>query len=123
MLKSHHCDCTAQTPGAPDFVDITERVQEVLEDSGIKNGQVTVFSPADGCTILVNERESGLLADLKAAVTKLETLWPRSVIGSPSIVLPAWDGRLRLGTWQRVMLVELDEPATRPVVVHVLGEG
>jgi thiamine phosphate synthase YjbQ (UPF0047 family) len=44
------------------------------------------------------------------------------MIGSTSVVIPAVDGRLRLGTWQRVLLVELDEPARRSFLVQVVGE-
>lgn len=122
MLQTHHVSCTAQTSAPPDFVDITDVVSGALSDSGIRNGQVTVFVPGSGSSILVNERETGLLEDLKTAIERLRGAWPRSVIGSTSVVLPAFEGRLGLGMWQRVLLVELDEPAAREVVVQVLGE-
>ena len=122
MLKTHHARCRAQTSDAPDFVDITDDIEAALIESGVRNGQVTVFAPDDGCSILVNERESGLLQDLEVAIGRLSGKWPRSAIGSSSVVLPALDGRLGLGMWQRVLLVELDEPADRPVLVQVLGE-
>lgn len=123
MLKTHSARCTAETTGVPDFVDITDAVAAALVDSGIRNGQVTVFAPGDGCSILVNERESGLLHDLKTTLGRLKDAWPPSVIGSASIVVPAFEGRLGLGVWQRVLLVELREAATRPVLVQVLGEA
>jgi secondary thiamine-phosphate synthase enzyme len=123
MMKTHSTRCTAETTSAPDFVDITDTIEEALADSGIRNGQVTVFAPDDGCSILVNERESGLHEDLKAVLRRLKDAWPPSVIGSASIVVPAFDGRLGLGMWQRVLLVELREAASRPVLVQVMGEA
>lgn len=122
MLKTHHARCTAETSTAPCFVDITGSIEAALADSGIRNGQVTVFAPHDGCSLLVNERETGLLTDLEAALGRLKDAWPRSVVGSPSLVLPALEGKLGLGVWQRVLLVELEGPGHRPVVVQVLGE-
>jgi len=123
MFKTHHTRCTAETTAAPCFVDITPSIETALADSGIRNGQVTVFAPDEGCSLLVNERETGLLTDLQGALGRLKDAWPRSIVGSPSLVLPALEGRLGLGVWQRVMLVELEGPGHRPVVVQVLGEG
>lgn len=123
MLKTHSARCTAETTCSPDFVDITDKIEAALADSGIRNGQVTVFAPDDGCSILVNERESGLHEDLKAVLRRLKDAWPPSVIGSASIVVPAFEGRLGLGMWQRVLLVELREAASRPVLVQVMGEA
>ena len=123
MLRTHSARCTAETSGAPDFVDITDSIEATLADSGIRNGQVTVFAPDDGCSILVNERESGLHEDLKAVLARLKDAWPPSVIGSASIVVPAFEGRLGLGMWQRVLLVELQKAASRPILVQVMGEA
>ncbi len=122
MLVSHQARCTTETRDAPDFIDITDELQDALHNSGVRAGQVTVFTPDDGCTILVNEFEAGLLDDLRRTLTTLTEVWPPAVIGARSVVLPALDGRLRLGQWQRVLLVELDRPASRSVVVQILGE-
>jgi secondary thiamine-phosphate synthase enzyme len=123
MLKTHHARCRARTTGAPGFVDVTDTVEAALVDSGIRNGQVTVFAQGDGCSILINEHESGLLHDLKDAIGRLRRALPTSVIGSASVVLPALEGRLSLGTWQRVLLVELEGASDRALVVQVLGES
>lgn len=123
VLLTHQAECTAETTSAPDFVDITSQLEDAIATSGIRAGQVTVFCPEDSCTILVNEFEQGLLADLRRTIEGLRSSWPRAVIGTRSVVLPAADGRLRLGTWQRVLLVELDGAATRSVHVQILGEA
>jgi thiamine phosphate synthase YjbQ (UPF0047 family) len=123
-MRNHHDECVLVTTAAPDFVDITDEVEAALARSGIREGQVTLFSPHDECSLLVQERESGLLLDIERTLARLGASGapPRALIGSPSVVLPAAMGRLRLGAWQRVMLVELTEPSARSVLVHVVGE-
>ncbi len=123
MLASHQSACAASTSAAPDVVDITPSVVGALEESGIRDGQVTIFCPDDGCSILVNEFEAGLLADLKRTISRSRSFLPRTAIGVRSVVVPASEGRLRLGTWQRLLLVELDRPGTREVVVQIIGES
>ena len=123
-ITTHQAEFAVATARVPDFVDISDRVQEVLTSSGIVHGQVTVFSPSGGCPLIVNERESGLLADIQDAMDRLggPPAHGRGVIGSNSVVLPAVGGRLRLGTWQRILLVELERTADRSLVVQIVGE-
>ena len=125
MMRSHQSDCSTATLGALDFVDITEEVENRLRASGIRDGMVTVFAPDKACVLVVNERESGLIADIRDTLVRLEssdTTDKRAMLGSSSVVLPATDGRLRLGVWQRVLLVELEAPQQRKIVVQVVGE-
>ena len=107
------------------FVDVTDEIQNVIDKAGLEQGQATVFSPTSGCPLVINERESGLLVDIRNVVERLgdsSGADPKGMIGSPSVVLPFVDGKLRLGTWQRVLLLELKEPGPRPVVVQIVGE-
>lgn len=119
-MKTHQIECTATTTTALDFVDITDEVEEALRASGIGSGQVTVFAPHRDCAILINERESGLHTDIRAALERLGG--KRTVVGSKSVVLPAMDGRLRLGQWQRVLLLELHGGQERSIIVQIVGE-
>jgi thiamine phosphate synthase YjbQ (UPF0047 family) len=122
-MRTHQFQCTFRTMAVPDFVDITERVQELLDESRIVEGQVTLFSPSSGSPLVANERESGLLHDIEKTLARLGSGGNgRPIIGSNSLVLPAVGGRLRLGTWQRVLLVELEEAGTRSVIVQIVGE-
>lgn len=122
-MRTHQTECAAEMEAAPGFADITDEIQAALDDSGISDGQVTVFAPEVACAILVNERESGLLEDIKRTIDRLALDGDRSgMLGSTSVVLPAVDGRLRLGTWQRVLLVELVRAGPRSVVVQIVGE-
>jgi thiamine phosphate synthase YjbQ (UPF0047 family) len=119
-MKTHQIECTATTKTALDFVDITDEVQGALTSSGIGSGQVTVFAPHRDCAILINERESGLHTDIRTTLERLGG--KRTVVGSKSVVLPAMDGQLRLGQWQRVLLLELDRAQERSIIVQIVGE-
>lgn len=124
-VRTHQTECILDTAEGPDFVDITGDVQGALASSGILDGQVTVFSPHDGCSLLVQERESGLIVDIAQTLDRLGAARPRqrqTLVGSPSVVLPAVAGRLRLGMWQRVLLVEQGEARAPSVVVQIVGE-
>ena len=124
-MRTHQIECEAKTNAAPSFVDLTEDIQRTLDESGISDGQVTVFSPNTTCALLVNERESGLLEDIKRAIVRLSPNGDDAragMLGATSVVLPAVDGQLRLGMWQRVLLVELEEPSQRSFVIQIVGE-
>jgi secondary thiamine-phosphate synthase enzyme len=124
-MRTHRSNCTARTQDALDFVDITDEVQAELDACGIGNGQVTVFTESPSCVLIVNERESGLLDDIRSTMERLENtgmLDQKSLLGSSSVVIPAVEGRLRLGIWQRLLLVELERPDTRKIVIQIVGE-
>lgn len=115
----------AKTSELYDFVDITDEVQEAVRAAGVAQGRATVFSPSDLCPLLVNERESGLLKDIRRAVDRVTEhgrLQAPTTIGSKSVVFPVVEGKLRLGTWQRVLLFELEKASERKVLVQIVGE-
>ena len=122
-MQTHRSDCTIVTTESPEFVDITPHVDRALESAHVGDGHVTVTVP-EGCAIVVNEFESGLVADLKKVIGRLEgsanASNPR--IGSNSVVLPASEGKLRLGRWQRLLLVELEESTDRCVNIQIVGD-
>ena len=122
-MRTHRDEHTAVTPDPPGVVDITDRVRQVLLDAGIMNGRVLINSE-DGCPVVVNELETGLLADLKRVVKQLQDSGSKHAgrIGSPSVVLPAESGALRLGSWQRILLLELEHPCSRSVSIQVTGD-
>lgn len=123
------------TRGEVDFVDLSTRVQEVVEKSGIKNGLAHVFAPHATGVLVLTEYEPSLLQDIKKL---LESLIPRkagyahpsnahshlrSIFLSPDKTLPVVDGQAVLGTWQSLVFVETDvHPRQRTVIVHVIGE-
>ena len=120
-MTSFETICETRTERGPDFVDVTDQLNEAITESGIARGRVTVFAQDPQCTLVVNERESGLMADLTRTIERLD---PNGNIrlGSSSVVLPVDSGRLQLGRWQRVLLVELGDASQRCVTVQVIGE-
>ena len=129
-----------KTTGQDDCVDITETVQAAVTRSKIRKGLATVFVSGSTAGVTTIEHEPGLVRDLKAAVQRL---FPESIpyahhesggddngfshlrasfIG-PSLTVPIADGRLQLGTWQQIVLIDFDvRPRTRSFVIQLLGE-
>ena len=125
---------TVQTSGQEEIVDITEVIQDALAGKG--DGMVCVNVGHCTCALYLNENESGLVADtldLVREVTGART-WRHDRIDDNAaahlgatllgheVLLPCRQGRLELGTWQRLMLVELDGPRQRTIRLVVLRE-
>jgi secondary thiamine-phosphate synthase enzyme len=123
------------TKGEIDFIDLTDKVHEVVSQSGIRNGLVHVFAPHATGILILTESEYGLLNDIKAL---LEEIIPkhgayrhpsnahahlRSVLLPPDKTIPVIDGRVEFGTWQSLVFVETDvHPRRRAVIIQVIGE-
>lgn len=123
-MLTHNATCEATAPTILGFVDITDQVQSAVAASEVTDGRVTVLRPAPGCTLVLNEQERGLHADVQAAIRRLDLdngSGPPPV-GSASLVLPIVGGRVHLGTWQRILMLELEQPQSRPLLVQVVGE-
>jgi secondary thiamine-phosphate synthase enzyme len=138
---------TVETQRHLEFVDVTERVTQCLAESGIQNGFAVVFSRHTTAGIRINEHEPLLLEDMARL---LEALAPaeatyrhddftvrtvnltenervnghshcRSLLLGASETVPVAAGRLLLGRWQRILLVELDGPLPRELVIQLVG--
>lgn len=116
-----------------DFVDITEDVEEVVTRSGVKEGVCLVFNIGSTGSILVNENEEGLLEDFREMLDKLaggrhnhpsnaHSHLKAGLIG-PGKTIGVRDGKLELGTWQRILFCEFDvRPRERKILVKVTGD-
>ncbi len=129
-----------QTKGHGDVHDLTRRVAEVVMKSKPKDGIVTVFVTGSTAGITTIEFEPNLVADFNEMWQKLapegvpyhhDNTWGdtngyahvRASLLGASVVIPFSDGKLTLGTWQQVVLVDFDEkPRQRKVIVQVMGE-
>lgn len=123
-MRTHQETCTVSADTQLGFVDVTDEVQRVVGSCPVTNGRVTVLRGDDGCALVLNEKETGLHADVQAAIERLagdQDHRPLPV-GSASVVLPVVDGQVYLGTWQRILMLELDVPSRRPLLVQVVGE-
>ena len=126
---------TFSTKGEIDFIDLTSKVQEVVDKSGIKNGLVHVFAPHATGVIILTEHEPSLDNDIR---NFLEKIIPkhggyrhpsnahshlRSMLLCPDKTLPVIDGRVVLGTWQSLVFVETDVYSRRrTVIMQAIGE-
>lgn len=135
------------TERAPQFIDITDEVQRLVAESGVSDGTATVFCRHTTAAIRINENEPLLLSDMEEFLKRVaprelyyrhndfsirtknltEDECPNAhahcqhlMLGASETV-PIVDGRLTLGRWQRVFLVELDRPREREVCVQIIG--
>ncbi len=118
-----------------EIIDITSEVQKEVDKSGVKDGIAVVYTQHTTTAIIINENESGLKEDI---VFVLDKLIPRgagymhdeidnnadshlrAIFLGNSVVVPITNGKLDLGTWQRIMFVELDGPRTRRIIVKAI---
>lgn len=115
-------------------IDITPRVQEIVEQDGSTDGLCCVFVPHATAAVTINENaDPNIGEDLHDALAKLipEGVWRhdriddnaaahiKAAILGPSETVPVKDRRLALGTWQSLMLVEFDGPRQRRVIVQI----
>lgn len=119
-MQTHVTIRQTDTQPGPRFIDITDAISEAYAESGIASGRVTVIVDPSECRLVVNEFESGLISDLIGAIERMGEP-ARDMLGAGSIVLPCADGKLALGVWQRVLLVELDGGGPREVTIQTVG--
>lgn len=115
-------------------IDLTADVARLVAASGVAEGLCSVYVPHATAAVVINENDDpNLCDDLLDALAKLipEGVWRhdrvdrngaahiKAAILGPSETVPVRDGRLLLGTWQAIMLVDLDGPRQRRVIVTV----
>ena len=144
-----HTTIRIETQHPTQFIDLTDEIAAFVQESRVHTGLINVQGLHTTTAVIVNEHDPLLLSDLAAL---LERIAPqdgyyrhdnvglrtsncvladrpnghshcRAVLMAPSVSLNVAAGRLQLGTWQRVFLVELDGPRTRNVSVVAIGDG
>lgn len=129
-----------QTKGRDDVIDITNQVEEVILESKVKNGIVTVFVHGSTASVTTIEYEPGLVKDIKEIDEKIvpsdvtyahDATWGdangyahlRASLIGPSLTVPVVSGSMTLGTWQQIIVIDHDNrPRSREVIVQVVGE-
>ena len=143
-----HTTIRIETQHPTQFIDLTDEVTTFVEASKVQTGLVNVQGLHTTTAVIVNEHDPLLLSDVAAL---LERMAPqdgfyrhdnvglrtsncvladrpnghshcRALVLAPSVSLNIAGGRLQLGTWQRIFLVELDGPRTRSVSVVAIGD-
>lgn len=129
-----------KTNGNTDCRNITAEVQEAVRSSGITSGVVTVFIPGSTAAVTTIEFEEGVVSDLSGALERLipkdisynhDKRWHdgngfshvRAAFLGPSLTVPFTDGKLQLGTWQQIVLLDFDNRRReRRYLINIIGE-
>jgi secondary thiamine-phosphate synthase enzyme len=127
------------TQGDGDTLDLTGALQSAVRESGVSDGQVTAFVRGSTAAITTMELEPGGVHDLKALLDRLvpaagdyehnrlnrdtnSHAHQRASLVGPSEAVPVAGGRLALGTWQQVVLLDFDDrPRERTIVIQILS--
>jgi secondary thiamine-phosphate synthase enzyme len=137
IIKDYTLSLTTQ--GYCHVIDVTDEVQGKVNESAVQSGTVTVFVVGSTAGVTVVEYEPGLVKDLEEFFDKLapptrdyhhEQAWHdgngfshvRASLLKPSLVVPVVSGKMRLGTWQQIVVLDFDNgPRTREVAVQIMG--
>ena len=148
MFRTSHHSIQLRTAGRLQFVDLTDRVAEIAEESGVRQGLVNVQTRHTTTAIVINEHEPLLLEDMRVMLNRLASpaleyqhnnfairtvnLVPdevgnghahcQALFQRASETLNLAAGRLQLGRWQRIFFIELDHARERTVSVMVMGQ-
>ena len=150
MIKNTTIEFTSKD--SMEFIDLTDEVKEFIEKTQIKNGQVLIYSTHTTLAICINEKEKGITKDFKGLINRIvpkdayyhhndltirtENLVCQSAASDclnghshcthllmrNSEMVPIIDGKIMLGTWQRIFAIELDCCRPRKVLVQVMGD-
>ncbi len=129
-----------ETTDQTDIIDISREVQERVLQSGIQDGNINLFISGSTAALTTIEFESGVVNDLRKAIERIapkdipyehDRRWGdgngyshvRAALLGPSLSIPLKRGRLLLGTWQQIVLLDFDNrPRRRTVAVQIMGK-
>jgi secondary thiamine-phosphate synthase enzyme len=129
-----------KSKGENDMIDITKQTSKLLEESKLDEGIVTVFVSGSTAAVSTIEYEPGLNDDFPEMLSRVapkdidykhDKTWHdgnghshvRASLIGPSLTVPFKDGNLMLGTWQQIVLFEMDiRQRTREIIVQLFGE-
>ena len=127
-------DFVLRTRKNQEMVDITQKVADLVRQTGVADGMCLVYTPHATAALVINENaDPNVCQDILDAMGRMvpEGVWRhdrvdnnaaahiKATILGPSETVPVRSGMLRLGTWQSLMLVEFDGPRDRTVIVDV----
>lgn len=120
-----------------EVIDITSSIEEFVKSSGIENGICLVYTMHTTTGLTVNEAERGLIKDMCRLMSSLipegagylhdkidsnAHAHLQALLLGNSITIPVNAGRPILGTWQRILFVELDGPRSRRLHCRTISE-
>jgi secondary thiamine-phosphate synthase enzyme len=125
--------------GQDDVIDITKQVSNIVKDSNIENGTVTIFVVGSTAAVTTIEYEPGLINDFPEMLSRIipknieyehDNTWHdgnghshvRASLVGPSLTVPIINGKLTLGTWQQIVLLEMDtRPRNRNLILQIMS--
>jgi secondary thiamine-phosphate synthase enzyme len=120
-----------------EIVDITDGIERYVNDCGRENGICLVYSLHTTTALIINEADEALLNDI---LKLMERIAPqaagyqhdrgdgnahahlRAALLGNSVIIPVENGGLALGTWQRILFIEMDGPRKRRLSVRMIGD-
>ena len=121
-----------------EFINITDKVEDFVQGSGIAEGFVLVSAMHITAGVYVNDAESGLIADIEEWLEKLAPFRPdyrhhatgetngdahlKSLLVHHEVIVPVTDGKLDLGPWQQIYYAEFDGQRRKRVIMKLMGE-
>ena len=134
-------EITLRTQDRDQIINLTDSLEALAETSGVREGLLTAFVCGATASITTLEFEPGLVQDMKTVLEEWAPFgrnWShhqtwgddnggshlRAALLGPSLSVPVRDGKLLLGTWQQVVLIDHDtRPRSRQVVLQIMGEA
>jgi secondary thiamine-phosphate synthase enzyme len=126
--------------GENDVIDITQQLSKIVKGSNIEKGIVIIFVSGSTAGITTIEYEPGLIHDFPTMLSRIvpknieyehDNTWHdgnghshvRASLIGPTLTIPILQGKLTLGTWQQIVILEMDtRPRNRNVIVQIMGE-
>jgi secondary thiamine-phosphate synthase enzyme len=137
-MVSHTEYFTFRTPEPRQYINITDRVEEEVRKSGIREGMVLVSAMHITAGVWVNDAEDGLLQDIDEWLEKLAPFRKdyrhhrtgesngdshlKSLLVHHQVIVPVTAGKLDLGPWQQIYYAEFDGQRPKRLIVKVMGE-
>jgi secondary thiamine-phosphate synthase enzyme len=124
-----------KTHNKSEILDVTDKIESNIVETGINEGLLNIYLPHTTASVTINENDLNLWFDISEALQKIA---PHSnfyhhrpnadahILTSlikPSVTIPFTERSLNLGTYQRILLIELDGPRTRTLYITLLGEN
>lgn len=121
-----------------EYINITDKVEEIVTQSGVNEGMVLVSAMHITAAVYVNDAESGLIQDIDEWLENLAPFNPnyrhhrtgetngdahlKNLIMHHEVIVPITNGRLDLGPWQQIYYAEFDGRRKKRVIIKVMGE-
>lgn len=137
-MKSHTDYLWFDTKKKREYINITDRVEEAVRQSGIREGFVLVSAMHITAAVYVNDAESGLIQDIDDWLQKLapdgvnyrhhrtgETNGDahlKSLLMHHEVIVPITEGKLDLGPWQQIYYAEFDGQRRKRLIIKAMGE-